>query len=333
MIEPFGHLPTGEEVHQISIGTDGLSVSLLTLGACLQQVQLPGIDRNLTLGFPTLHPYLNGYSSAGTIMGPVANRIGGAKAVIDGTSFAFDRNFLGAHTLHGGRAAVHTQVWEISEAAETRATLTLELPDGAGGFPGNRTISARFEVQDAALTLTLTATTDAATLMNLANHSYWNLGPEQTTQGHVLSVDAKSYTPVGDESSLIPIGTIASVQETRFDFRQGRKIEAGAEGLLDTNLCLSEARRPLQPVATLTGPDGTAMEIATTEPGLQVFDGHILGALETRTTDGRVTQPYCALALEAQFWPDAPNHPGFPSIVLHAGEAWEQVTRWRFVAA
>lgn len=328
----FDHLPDGRAVHRVQIESDRLRVGILTLGAALQEVRLPGLDRNLTLGFSSVGPYLRSFPHAGTIMGPVANRIAGAEAEIDGRTHRFDKNFLDAHTLHGGSAATHSQLWSLRDADVSSATLTLDLPDGAGGFPGNRHLTVTYAVDGPALTLTLTAKTDAPTLMNLANHSYWNLGPGATTKGHRLAIPATHYLP-SPPDTVIPTGEVAQVDGTRFDYRKGREIAAGSEGLLDNNFCLANARQPLRAIAMLTAPDGTSMDMASTEPGLQVFDGHILGAEAAATTDGRTTQAYAALALEAQFWPNAPHYPDFPDITLRPEDDWKQVTRWSFAAS
>ncbi|KMW56303.1 Aldose 1-epimerase [Candidatus Rhodobacter oscarellae] len=314
MIEVFGTTKTGQPVHRLGLDNGTLRISLLTLGAGLHSVRLAGVPHDLTVGRDNLAPYEGKLFHLGTIMGPVANRMSNARAEIAGRRHQFDRNFLGAHTLHGGSAAVHAKLWEVTDHTKTSATLCVKLPDGEGGFPGHRDIQASFALEDNALTLTLTARTDAPTILNLANHSYWNLGPEPTTRGHLLQVHADRYLPAGDAN--IPTGEIAPVAGTRFDYRQPRAIEAGDEGLLDNNLCLSDARQPLRDVATLTGPTGVEMTMATTEPGLQIFDGHILD--------------YAGLALEAQFWPDAPHNPAFPRIETHPGETWVQRTRWRF---
>lgn len=327
----FGATPDDRPVHKLSIGSDALSVSVLTLGAAIQDVRLADVGHSLTLGFPELGPYLDPFYHAGTIMGPVANRIGQARAAIEGIDHRFDANFLGAHVLHSGTAATHLKIWKIEAHRSDTLELSICLPDGEGGFPGNRRLMARFAVDGASLTLTLRAETDQPTLMNLANHSYWNLGPGSTTLGHTLFAAADHYLP-SDPETLIPTGEVAPVDGTRFDFRRGRALTSGRDGLLDLNLCLSQTRQPLRPVARLVGPTGAAMEMATTEPGLQVFDGHILGAASVVTADGRITEPYAALALEAQFWPDAPNHPAFPSIVLRPETDWTQVTEWRFCA-
>lgn len=326
---PFGATRDGRPVHRVPLSAGDLSVWVLTYGAALQDVRLRGTAHSLTVGSPDLAAYEGGLGSAGTIVGPVANRISEARADIDGVEFAFDRNFLGRHTLHGGFAATHRKVWRIADATDASLRLLLDIPGGEGGFPGVRRISALYEVfAPATLALTLEATTDAPTLMNLANHCYWNLGPSPTTIGHKLQVSATRFLPATDGS--FPTGEIADVAGTRFDFRNGRFVEAGTEGPLDNNLCLADARSPLRAAAALTGPTGVEMRMATTEPGLQIFDGRNLEMPGFASMDGSPHAAYAGIALEAQFWPDAPANPGFPSILLRPGEDWRQETRWSF---
>ena len=326
---PFGATQDGRAVHRVQLSAGDLSVWVLTYGAALQDVRLVGVAHSMTVGSPDLAAYEGGLGSAGTIAGPVANRISGARAAIDGAECAFDRNFLSRHTLHGGFAATHRKVWRVAESTGASVRLILDIPDGEGGFPGARKISALYEVfAPATLALTLEATTDAPTLMNLANHSYWNLGPAPTTMGHGLRVAANRFLPATEDS--FPTGEIADVAGTRFDFRNGRLVEAGIEGPLDNNLCLADARSPLRHVATLTGPTGVEMRMATTEPGLQIFDGRNLEMPGFASMDGPPHAVYAGMALEPQFWPDAPANPDFPSILLGPGESWRQETRWSF---
>lgn len=327
----FGTTAAGDTVHRLMLGTGDLSVALLTHGAVMQDVRLAGVGHSLTIGSPDLAAYESKMASCGAVMGPVVNRVTGGTFTLDGTTYELDRNFRDTHTIHGGSAAFHRRVWDIADQGPDHAELRLDLPDGDGGFPGNRTVTARFELMPpTTIRMTLTATTDAPTPLNLANHSYWRLDDAPTVAGHVLQVAADRYTPRNNDEELLPTGEIADVTGTRFDFRQGRTLVDGADGLYDNNLCLSDARGPLRPVAWLTGQSGLRMEMATTEPGLQVFDGHILG-LPFMGNDGAEYVPYAGVALEAQFWPDAMTHPAFPDIVLRPGETWEQVTEWRFL--
>jgi aldose 1-epimerase len=325
----FGTSATGETVHRIALSNGTLSAAILTRGIALQDVRLDGVDHSLTVGFPTLAPYETTMSSAGTLVGPIGNRIGGASAMIDGHRFDFHANFNGKHTLHGGGAATHKRLWTLTDHTDTHVELTLNMPDAEHGFPGNRTLTARYDITDATLRLTLTATTDAPTLMNLANHSYWRLDDHPTFDGHTLRVAADHYLPTTVDD-VLPTGQIADVTNTRFDYRTARRLTPATDGLIDNNFCLSQTRQPLRPVAWLTGTSGLTMEMATTEPGLQVFDGHILSRSDAPGNDGTPYQPHAALALEAQFWPDATNNPDFPSIILRPEDRWQQVTTWSF---
>ncbi len=331
MVENFGIAASGREIHRLTLQDGPLAARVITLGAALQDVRLEGVRHSLTVGSRDIAAYEGPLAHCGTIMGPVANRIAGARARLDGVEYRFERNFLGAHTLHGGGGAFHRRVWNLADHSGRHATLALAAPDGEGGFPGTRSVEARFEVSGRALSLTLTAETDAPTFLNLANHSYWRLGDAPTTRGHLLQVHADRYLPV-DPGTTIPTGDVSDVAGTRFDFREGRVLNDGADGLVDTNFCISDSRRPLREVARLTGPDAM-MVMASTEPGLQVFDGHILDCPDQRTNDGVAPVPYCGLALEAQFWPNSPHEPGFPDITVRPGDDWRQVTTWTFESA
>lgn len=327
----FGTTAAGQTVHRAVISNGALSAAILSHGVALQDVRLDDVAHSLTVGSPSLAAYEGPMASSGSIVGPVGNRIGNATAVIDGQTYHFDVNLNGKHTLHGGGAATHRSVWDLTETGDTHATFHLCLADGAHGFPGTRQIIARYDfADDATLRLTLTANTDAPTLMNLANHSYWRLDDAPTFKGQTLKLAADRYLPSTVED-VLPTGEIAAVEGARFDYREGRTLGAGTEGLIDTNFCLSKSRQPLRPVAWLTGQSGLSLEMATTEPGLQVFDGHILDLPDYPSNDGPPHVAYAGLALEAQFWPDAPNNPEFPQIILNPGDAWKQVTTWRFL--
>lgn len=319
----FDHLPDGRPVQQIALRGDRLSADLLTMGATIRDLRLDGIDRPLVLGFPTLQPYLAGGLYVGAIVGRFANRIGGARFALDGTEYRVDPNFLGRHLLHGGSDGIHHHLWRIEDLAMDRATLALDLPDGHMGFPGALHIRAEFALPGDALTITLRATADAPTPVNLAHHGYFDLDGRGDIRGHILQVDAAQYLPVDGE--LIPTGEIAPVAGTGFDFRTPRPIGTGA---YDHNLCLAPSRRGLTRVARLSGQDGTAMTIATTEPGLQIYDGRHFADLPG--TGGRIYGPHAGLALETQGWPDAPNHPAFPDSILRPGRFYESRTVYSF---
>lgn len=327
--DAFGITAEGTPVERITLDNGAIAISVITLGATLQDVRLAGVDRALTLGSSQLADYEPGGALFyfGAIVGPVANRIRKATAVFDGKTLEFDGSAMGGHCLHGGDTGLHRKVWSVEAATDTRLVLSCTAEDGEGGFPANRRWEAEFALGEAAdFTLTLRAETDAPTLMNLANHSYWNLGEAADFHGHSLQLAADAVLPT-DETD-IATGEVLPVDGTAFDFRKPRELTA--DDVIDNNFCLSRARGPLRHAATLTSPDGVTMEVQTTEPGLQIYDARHMPAAGVPGHDGRLYGPRCGVAVEAQFWPDAPSHDDFPSIRMDPGEPWEQVTRFAF---
>lgn len=318
-ITDFGRTEGGFLVRAITLETAGLTARILTWGAVLQGLWLPGGAHGLTLGSERLADYEGAMICHGSLIAPVANRISGARAVLDGRNLSFERNFLGRMTLHSGSAGTQGRVWDIESCDRTSVRLAADLPDGAGGFPGNRRVMACYEVVDATLRLTITATTDRPTFFNATNHSYWNLDGTGTWAGHRLKVAADDMLPTDGDDCVT--GAVVPVAGTAYDFRRGRVPEPG-QPPIDHCFILARARRDLAPVLRLEGRSGVTMEVATTEPGLQIYDGR--GAARP----GR--RAYEGIAIEAQNWPDAPNRAGFPSIVLRPGEVARQVTEWRF---
>ena len=318
----FGTLEDGQDVHKITLTAGDLTVSLLTWGAIIQDVRLKGIDRSLTLGSENLADYQGDMCHYGALIGPVANRISNARVRLDGLMYELERNQDGRIHLHSGTQATHRQLWTVVETTDSSATLSLRLPDGMCGLPGNRTITSRFDVTpSASLTMAVTGTTDEKTLMNFANHSYWNLDGSPTWDGHRLWVDAEHYLP--HDEDYCPTGEVLDVADTDMDFRGPQEIGLKAP-IFDHNFCLSRARETARDVLTLTGQSGVCMTMATTEPGIQIYDGRA------------PARPACALyeglAIEAQAWPDAPNNTRFPSIVVTPDAPYVQTTNWRFEA-
>ncbi len=314
----FGTTRNGDPVEQITLRAGGLQVSILTLGAIVQDVRLDGVDHGLTLGSDTLSDYETSMGYHGALVGPIANRISNGRVRLDGMMYELERNDGLGH-LHSGSDGTHRQIWAVSQQSESSVTLTLDLADGVNGLPGRRQITATFTVTaPACLTLDITGTTDTKTLMNFANHSYWNLDGSETWAGHTLQITADHYLPT-DEASA-PTGEMCDVNGTDMDFQTARVFEKNAPAL-DHNFCLSNAAK-LQDALTLTGKSGVAMTVATTAPGIQVYDGR--GA----NRPGKAT--YEGLAIEPQHWPDAPNHRGFPSITVTPDAPYHQTSCWTF---
>lgn len=319
-IRQFGTTRQGAAVQAITLRAGAATATVLTFGAVLQDLRLEGVAYGLTLGSGRLADYEGPMAYHGGLIGPVANRIAGAAAVIAGRSHRFEANVSGGITLHSGACGTHQKVWTLEAADDASATLAVTLPDGEGGFPGTRRIRARFTLRPpATLRLEVTAETDAATLLNLANHSYWNLDGTPTWAGHDLRIAADHALPT--DADGIPTGQIAPLAGGALDFRTARRIVPKAPPL-DTCFCLSQARADLREVLWLTGQSGLRLTLATTEPGMQVYDGR------AAIRPGHAA--YEGLAFEPQFWPDAPHHPAFPSILLMPGETSRQVSEWRF---
>lgn len=328
MTEDFGTMSDGRAVTRVTIGTGPLTVRLLDLGALIQDVRLHGVDHPLTLGGADVAAYEGVMSHFGAIMGPVVNRITNARAEVGGIVRRFEANQDGKHTRHGGNAGAHRKVWEIADRGADHVAFTVTLPDGEGGFTGTRRLTARYAVEDAALRMVLEAESDASTLMNLANHGYWTLHDQPTWEGHELTVHAERYLPTTDEN--LPTGEIAGVADTPYDFRAPRRLDDSTPKL-DTNFCLADAPRELLPAVRLRGPTHLTLDIATTAPGVQVFDMGTIDTGHAATIHGRPYRPRAALAFEPQMWPDAPGRARWPDIVLRPGEAFRQETTYAFL--
>lgn len=326
-VSEFGIMPDGTPVTRVRLSNDSLSVSLLSLGARVQDVRLTGVPWPLTLGSESLMSYLGAMDFFGVIVGPVANRISNGQVKSGDQVFQLPLHD-GPYALHSGPSGTHEQVWQIKAQGEDVVEMGLSLPHGACGLPGERQFRAKFTLSGATLGLTLTATTTTRTPINLANHSYWNLDGTRDIRGHHLRVAGDAILETND--AILPTGQLAAVKGTYFDHRALSPFTPSPERRYDNSYCVAKARRDLSEVAQLRGQKGVSMRMATTEPGLQVFDA---GTIDTGASIGLTGQPYhpfCGVALEAQGWPDATSQPDFPSIWLEPGETYEQVTQWHF---
>ncbi|MCB2137116.1 MAG: galactose mutarotase [Rhodobacteraceae bacterium] len=325
-IQRFGKTAQGAVVDAVNIAAGDIRATILTYGATIQSLRLGGTDWPMILGAPTLAPYEAALRYTGAIVGPVANRIAGARAVLDGRTFRFDPNEAGKTTLHGGTDGTHNQIWQIVDANDSDVQLALDLANGFGGFPGRRRIVARFlAAPPADLVLTISAESDAPTWFNLANHCYWNLDGRATTAGHRLRVPADRYLPLGPD--LTPSGPPAAVAGTDFDLRQPVSLRDAPR--YDHNFCLADGHRLPALAAELVGLSGHRLRIDSTLPGLQIYDGANLSSGGAPGLLGRPYSPFAGIALEPQDWPDAPNRPDFPTVTYRPGETYRQMTRFR----
>lgn len=311
----------------ITLSTHSLEVDVLPYGASLVGVRLKGVTRNLVLGFADPEDHARIPICAGGLAGPVANRIGGGLARIDGQDWQMPQNENGQTTLHSGPDGTHRLTWTMEARTDTSVTFAITLAHGQNGLPGNRALRATYSVSDGTLSLEVEATTDAPTLMNMASHPYWNLDGAADVSGHQLHVAAEAYLPTDDLN--LPTGARTPLAQSAFDFSAPSAVPL--DPALDVNFCLADNMRT-EPAfaAELQGGDGTTLRIATTAPGLQVYNGAHLPADAADLQGDACLAPYAGIALEPQHWPNAPHHPDFPQITLRPGETYRQISTFTF---
>ena len=326
MIKTIGISRDNVDVQAIDIWQDGLSATILTWGAVVQDLRLASHRPPLVLGFKKFKHYPRYSPHFGAIAGRYANRIANGRFTLNGTQHQLDTNFLGKHCLHGGKSGFGVRDWTIIDHAHDFVELGLTDFDGMMGFPGECSITCRYQMEPGnVLALTITASTDKPTLFNPAHHSYFCLDDSNDIRDHQLTIHADSYVPVDHEA--IPSGGTQLVANSPFDFRHERAI---GDGPYDHNYCTGNERGACRPVAMLRSPkSGVQMTLSTTEPGLQFYSGHKLGPPVSGLIKSLYTA-YSGLCLEPQIWPDAPNNPDFPQAVLRPGETYRQQTKFAF---
>ena len=322
------------------IGDDSIRLELLQVGAAVRRLDVRLADgswRNIVLGHPDLADYRGNHGYLGASVGRFANRIDAAHFVLGSRDFMLDANEP-PNILHGGSHGFGVVDWTLAGSGPDWAELTLVSPDGDQGFPGELTARVRFEAAGSAVRITYTATTDAATVVNLTTHPYFNLDGEGagTIETHLFQADASAWTPTRDDG--IPTGEIRDVTGTAADFRCPRPLgaaraEARAEGITrtggyDHNFVIDGDG--MREHCRLVGASGLTLVVSSDQPGLQVYDGeHFVGE---RGTSGRPYPRLAGLALEPQRFPDAPNQPGFPTPVLRPGEVYTAQTTWEILS-
>ncbi|MEU5410957.1 aldose epimerase family protein [Streptomyces clavifer] len=318
--EDFTPLADGTAVRRWTLERDGTRVRVLTYGAVVQSVEVPGRDgtrAGVALGLPDTTGYET-YAGPyfGALVGRYANRIGGASFVLDGRTHQVTPN-EGRNHVHGGTRGFDKRVWDAEEVPDG-VRLSLVAEDGEEGFPGRLEVSVAYTLDaGGALRIGYRATTDAPTVLNLTNHTYWNLAGADSGSalGHELRLAGSRITPADAES--IPTGEFAPVDGTRFDFREPKPVGPG----YDTNYVLDETGDA--PAAELyDAASGRVLTVTTTEPGLQLYTADHF--------EGRPFVPCAGIALETQHFPDSPNRPEFPSTVLRPGEEFVSTTVYGF---
>lgn len=305
----------------IHLQAGGFRAEISPFGAALTRFRLHEHDLILSLRAGS-SPALNDFY-AGSIIGPVANRITNGHVPIDGQVFQMERNEAGQTALHSGFDGLHACHWTPHNQTSSHVSLTCQLLDGHSGLPGNRDITVTYVLDQDGLTITITGQTDKKTPLNIVHHPYWALETDQSKT--LLTINAHSYLPTC--ASALPNGHISPIAQTEFDFTVPRAI--GADANLDYNWCLG-TDKPDSPrhAASLRASTGLQLDIATTEVGLQVYTGSGLPDLQAKDCAGLSIEPNAGIALEPQGWPDAPNKPAFPSIMVEKGQVYRQTTRY-----
>lgn len=332
----FGRMPAGDDVPEVVISAAGFSVTVISFGAVIRDVRLPGIDHPLVLGFDSLDDYINHSPHLGAVAGRCANRIGKGRFSLDGREYQLSLNERGRTHLHGGFAGFGKRNWRLLASDATSVTLGISSADGEEGYPGAVEVRLRYSVvAPGTLRMEAEAVTDAPTLVNLAQHSYFNLDDSPDILDHQVQILAESYTPTDADS--IPTGEILSVASSDFDFRAPRPIRKMRDNVrivYDKNFVVERQKSGvLRTHARLTSPkNGVSLAVSSTEPGVQFYDGAWMN-IPVPGLGGRRYNVNGGCCFEPQFFPDAPNHPNFPSAVLRPGETYHQTTDFAFTRA
>lgn len=356
--EYYGTTSSDQDVYEYTLSSAGkkqMEVKIITYGGIITSIVVPdnwGNMENVALGFDNLQDYETKNPYFGCITGRYANRIANGRFTLDGLTYCLDIN-NDPNSLHGGFVGFDKKVWEVTNAEVGPRGPMLELhylslagegfegdvcADGEAGYPGNLDVYVTYTLDGNKLIMDYVATTDAPTVVNLTNHTYWNLAGEGEgdINDHFLKINADKYTPV--DPTLIPTGDLPSVEGTPFDFRNWKQISEGLRSNqeqvvigrgFDHNWVLSRPSpedTSMFHAAALCEPESRRLlNVWTTEPGIQFYSGNFLdGTLYG--TSGRAYRQGDGLALETQHYPDSPNQPGFPSTVLRPGETYETTT-------
>ena len=341
--QPFGKLPDGTPVEIYTLSDGAFEAQIATYGGVVVSLRAP--DRNgktadVVLGFDDLDGYVanfNGSADAyfGALIGRYANRIAHGSFTLEGNKYSLPLN-NGPNTLHGGPHGFNNVVWKAKSITDG-VELTYLSKDGEAGYPGNLTATVRYTLVKGDLRIEYSATTDKNTVINLTNHSYFNLAGQGDILNHQLTLHASRFTPV--DAGLIPTGELKSVDSTPFDFRKptavGSRINTDDPQLhlghgYDHNWVLDSGGGKLVEAAELYDPaSGRVLKVLTDQPGIQFYSGNFLdGSIIGK--GGKPDVLHAALCLETQHFPDSPNHQDFPSTELKPGQHYRTVTVYSF---
>ncbi len=319
---------------------NGIEITMMNYGARIVSIATPdknGKFADIVLGFDHIQPYLDNATDFGALIGRYGNRIDKGQFAIDGVNYQVSVND-GTNSLHGGKKGFQYCMFDIEQLSDQELVVSYTAADGEMGFPGTLHVKASYKLTDCnALVIAYEATTDKPTVVNLTNHSYFNLsGDAQSVLDHKLYLNADAYTPVNN--IFIPTGELACVENTPMDFRRpcriGERIDSDFEQLqlaggYDHNWVLN-TKCPKELAGKLADPStGRTLEFYTCEPGVQVYTGNFLNGTLTGK-HGVVYNKRAGICLETQHFPDSPNKPGFPSVVLRPGETYKSLCVYKF---
>ena len=338
--ESFGKTPDGKEVDLYTLtNTSGIRARIINFGGILVSLEVPDKNGNIgdiTLGFDKLDGYLGEHPYFGAIVGRYANRIGKAAFKLDGVEYKLAANNDVNH-LHGGIKGFDKVVWRLEDIGVNAGGATVKLSyiseDGEEGYPGNLACSVTYTLaENDRLRIIYEAETDKKTVVNLTNHSYFNLAGQGSGDilSHELTINADKYTVV--DEGLIPTGENRNVKDTPMDFTKpmiiGSRI-GQVEGGYDHNYVLNSGGAPALAAKVYEPTSGRVMEVHTDQPGVQFYTGNFLDGSVTGKA-GKVYQKNYGFCLETQHFPDSPNKPDFPSVVLQPGQKYTTETDYKF---
>ena len=341
----FGSLSDGRAVSEYAlVNANGINVKLLDYGATVKEIHVPdknGIFADVVAGYDTLDSYVNADGYQGAVIGRIGNRICKGKFTLDGKEYNLFIN-NGPNHLHGGEYGFNSKIWnaEMIDGDEPAVVFEYTSPDGEEGYPGTLNVTVKYTLTaDNALSINYVATTDKKTIVNLTNHSYFNLGgySSGSIHSHELWIDAEHYLPTDD--TLIPTGEIRSVKGTPFDFtvakEVGRDISSNDEGLIfargyDHCFYFGESKDVVKRAELYDKKSGRAMEMFTNQPAVHIYTGNYVNNEKYPFKGGVAQNEQTLICLETEKMPDSINHENFTNVVLDPGEVYDFTTVYKF---
>jgi len=344
----FGALPDGRAVPAVTLSNaNGVSATVIAYGATLQSVIMPdrdGSKADVALGYDNLQQYLDKPQYFGGTVGRFANRIAGGKFTLDGKAYQVPVN-NGPNSLHGGKTGFDKVLWtvtKVSSGPSASVTMRYVSPDGDQGYPGKMTVDATYSLDEQNnLVIEYCATTDKATIVNITNHAYWNLGGDGSAggaMGHVITIPAETFLPT--DATAIPTGEFKPVEGTVFDFRTPHAVGERVRDATDQQIVFGrgydhnwvigrEVTKDQHLMARVSDPvSGRGFELWSNQPGLQFYSGNFLDGTSFGKSN-RIYREGDAIVMEPQIFPDTPNRPAFGSARLLPGETYYNVMTYR----